>query len=145
MHHYPDDISGNKLYENLSNVIHLSGCFVYPDDFAGNQSVRINEARLYINRHMYIHVSRYIKTKKRRKNRTIYANKQLNKDTIKQSPKHKKNEKIIRNPAYNRIICMMQQNFAVLDDGPKKNDITCLPHHISQRYSKVDANCTVRI
>jgi hypothetical protein len=28
-------------------VIHLSGRFVYPDDFAGNQSVRINEARLY--------------------------------------------------------------------------------------------------
>ena len=47
MLHYPDDISGNKLYENLSNVIHLSGRFVYPDDFAGNQSVRINEARLY--------------------------------------------------------------------------------------------------
>jgi hypothetical protein len=49
MLHYPDDISGNKLYENLSNVIHLSGRFVYPDDFAGNQSVRINEARLYNN------------------------------------------------------------------------------------------------
>jgi hypothetical protein len=47
MIHYPDDISGNKLYENLSNVIHLSGRFFYPDDFAGNQSVRINEARLY--------------------------------------------------------------------------------------------------
>jgi hypothetical protein len=48
MIHYPDDISLNKLNENLSNVIHLSGRFVYPDDFAGNQSVRINEARLYI-------------------------------------------------------------------------------------------------
>jgi hypothetical protein len=48
MLHYPDDISGNKLYENLSNVIHLSGRFVYPDDFGGNQSVRINEARLYM-------------------------------------------------------------------------------------------------
>jgi hypothetical protein len=48
MHHYPDDISGIKLYENLSNVIHLSGRFVYPDNFAGNQSVRINEARPYI-------------------------------------------------------------------------------------------------
>jgi hypothetical protein len=48
MLHYPDDISGNKLYENLSNVIHLSGRFVYLDNFAGNQSVRINEARLYI-------------------------------------------------------------------------------------------------
>jgi hypothetical protein len=48
MLHHPDDISGNKLYENLSNVIHLSRCFVYRDDFAGNQSVRINEARLYI-------------------------------------------------------------------------------------------------
>jgi hypothetical protein len=47
MLHYPYDISGNKLYENLSNVIHLSGRFVYPDDFAGNQSVQINEARLY--------------------------------------------------------------------------------------------------
>jgi hypothetical protein len=47
MFHYPDDITGNKLYENLSNVIHLSGRFVYPYDFAGNQSVRINEARLY--------------------------------------------------------------------------------------------------
>jgi hypothetical protein len=47
MLHYPDDISGNKLYKNLSIVIHLSGRFVYPDDFAGNQSVRINEARLY--------------------------------------------------------------------------------------------------
>jgi hypothetical protein len=46
MLHYPDDISGNKLYENLSNVLHLSGHFIYPDDFAGNQSVRINEARL---------------------------------------------------------------------------------------------------
>jgi hypothetical protein len=49
MHHYPDDIFGNKLYENLSNVTYLSGRFVYPDDFAGNQSVRINKARLYIN------------------------------------------------------------------------------------------------
>jgi hypothetical protein len=48
MLHYPDDISGNKLYENLSNVIHLSGRFIYPDDLAGNQSVRINETRLYI-------------------------------------------------------------------------------------------------
>jgi hypothetical protein len=48
MLHYPDDISGNKLYENLSNMIHLSGRFVYPDDFAGNQSVRINEVRLYM-------------------------------------------------------------------------------------------------
>jgi hypothetical protein len=33
-----------KIY---SNVIHLSGRFIYPDDFAGNQSVRINEAQLY--------------------------------------------------------------------------------------------------
>jgi hypothetical protein len=41
MLHYPDDISGNKLYENLSNVINLSGRFAYPDNFAGNQSVRI--------------------------------------------------------------------------------------------------------
>jgi hypothetical protein len=47
MLHYPDDTFGNKLYENLSNMIHLSGHFVYPDDFAGNQSVRINKARLY--------------------------------------------------------------------------------------------------
>jgi hypothetical protein len=47
MLHYPDDISGNKLHENLSNVIHLSERFVYPDDFAGNQSIRINEARLH--------------------------------------------------------------------------------------------------
>ena len=55
MLHYPDDISGNKLYENLSNVIHLSGRFVYPDDFAGNQSVRINEARLYITFQLHKH------------------------------------------------------------------------------------------
>jgi hypothetical protein len=48
MLHYPDDISGNKMYENQSNVIHLSRRFVYLDDFAGNQSVRINEAPLYM-------------------------------------------------------------------------------------------------
>jgi hypothetical protein len=53
MLHYPDDISGNKLYENLSNVIHLSGRCVYPDDFAANQSVWINEARLYFIRLFY--------------------------------------------------------------------------------------------
>jgi hypothetical protein len=35
-----------KIY---SNVIHLSGRFIYLDDFAGNQSVWINEARLYMN------------------------------------------------------------------------------------------------
>jgi hypothetical protein len=29
-------------------MIQLSGHFVYPDDFTGDQSVRINEARLYI-------------------------------------------------------------------------------------------------
>jgi hypothetical protein len=32
---------------DLKVVIQLSGRFVYPDDFAGDQSVRINEARLY--------------------------------------------------------------------------------------------------
>jgi hypothetical protein len=53
MLHSPDDISGNKLYENPSNAIYLSGCFVYPNDFAGNQSVRINEARLYIENYEY--------------------------------------------------------------------------------------------
>jgi hypothetical protein len=74
---------------------------------------------------MYIHVSR--ETKKKIEGQFTQT------DTIKQNPKHKKTETIIRNPAYNRIICMMQQNFAVLDDEPeKKNDITCLPHHISQ-------------
>ena len=28
---------GNKIYENLSNVIHLSGRFVYPDDLLGTK------------------------------------------------------------------------------------------------------------
>jgi hypothetical protein len=32
--------------EILKVVIQLSGRFVYPDDFAAHQSVRINEARL---------------------------------------------------------------------------------------------------
>jgi hypothetical protein len=32
---------------DLKIVIQLSGRFVYPHDFAGDQSVRINEARLY--------------------------------------------------------------------------------------------------
>jgi hypothetical protein len=35
-------------FEDLKVVIQLSGRFVYPDDFAGDQSVRINEARLYV-------------------------------------------------------------------------------------------------
>jgi hypothetical protein len=33
--------------DDLKVVIQLSGRFVYPDDFAGDQSVRINKARLY--------------------------------------------------------------------------------------------------
>jgi hypothetical protein len=36
------------FFEDLKVVIQLSGRFIYPDDFAGDQSVRINEARLYI-------------------------------------------------------------------------------------------------
>jgi hypothetical protein len=37
---------GTNYMKIYSNVIYLSGRFVYLDDFAGNQSVRINEARL---------------------------------------------------------------------------------------------------
>jgi hypothetical protein len=44
---HPDDIFGNKISENLSNVIHILRHFIYPDDFAGNQSVWFNEAPLY--------------------------------------------------------------------------------------------------
>jgi hypothetical protein len=36
------------MYEHLSLVIQLSGRFIYPDDFPGNQSVRINEAPQFI-------------------------------------------------------------------------------------------------
>jgi hypothetical protein len=32
----------------LKVVIQLSGHFVYPDDFAGNQNVQISEVRLYM-------------------------------------------------------------------------------------------------
>jgi hypothetical protein len=44
-------VAANKswftVYDDLSYVIHLSGHFIYLDDFPGNQRVRINEARLY--------------------------------------------------------------------------------------------------
>jgi hypothetical protein len=46
MLHLPEDYSiGNKIYQALSNVIQLSRHFIYLDDFPGNQSVWINEAR----------------------------------------------------------------------------------------------------
>jgi hypothetical protein len=36
MLHFPDDFSGNKLYEDLSNVNQLSEHFIYSDDFSGS-------------------------------------------------------------------------------------------------------------
>jgi hypothetical protein len=39
----------NKIYwyEDLKYMIQLSGCFIYPYNFSGNQSVQIIEAPLY--------------------------------------------------------------------------------------------------
>jgi hypothetical protein len=48
MLHLLDDISGNKLNKILSNVIQLSGRFIYLDDFPGNQSVWTNKVPLYM-------------------------------------------------------------------------------------------------
>jgi hypothetical protein len=44
-------------YLKILKLIQLSGRFVYPDDLAGDQSVRINEARLYI--HVYMKLTIY--------------------------------------------------------------------------------------
>jgi hypothetical protein len=35
------------IFDSIIRTLHLSGRFIYQDNFSGNQSVRINEAPLY--------------------------------------------------------------------------------------------------
>jgi hypothetical protein len=41
-----DNVSGEQTIEDISNVIHLSGRFIYPDDFTGNKSFQIKDVPL---------------------------------------------------------------------------------------------------
>jgi hypothetical protein len=44
---------GNKMYEDVLYAIQLSGCFIYLENFCGNQSVWIKKALLYTKQSVY--------------------------------------------------------------------------------------------